>query len=179
MNLYKEMYKLSSSPGIYALENTKDKRVLIFGSKNPLLYIAQLVSKVSVKSKNHKSQALIKDKKNLKLITLETGFKANSSFDDVSKWSVLYWYNEYSRNGYTSYTKVKPLQLILHVRVHYQYGAMVELRNKAGKAIVVGVFSMMSDAMSWIDTYYPDLDYINPIFACNLETINYFNSRNK
>lgn len=161
---YKELYGLSDSPAICALENKKTKRVLLFASSNPLLYLSKLIS--SLITKRHTNQDLIRDRKRLKLTVLETGT------DD--KWSLNYWYNEYSRNGYTFYSSKKPLQLIVHLRIDYRYGAMVELRNKGGKAIVVGVFKTLDDAIYWTDMYYPNLDYVNPIFAVNEETRNYY-----
>ena len=164
---YKDLYELGTTPCICVLENVKKKRVLLFSSDNPLFYVSRLIS--SLIKKKHKSQELIRDRKKLKLKILETNVS--------DKWSEKYWFDFYTRNGYTFYTSVNALQFILHVRIDYRHGAMIELRNKGNKAIVVGVFSMLDEALKWVDEFYPDLDYINPVFACNKETRNYYGNK--
>lgn len=165
---YKDLYELATVPCICALENTKNKKVLLFASDNPLLYVSNLINRLT--TKKHGNQELYKSRKKLKLRILETGVS--------DKWSVLFWYNDYSRNGWSFFSSYKPVSLNVHIKIDYRYGVLVELCNKGGKGFVVGVFNTMSEAEAWIDYSFPDLDYINPVFASNLETINYYRNNN-
>ncbi len=161
---YDLLYKFSNTPSICVLENVKTRTVLLFSSDNPCLYVSNLISRLN--TKKHGNQELYKDRKKLKLTVLETGV--------VDRWSVLFWYNYYSRNGYSFYSTYKPVSLKVHLKIDYRYGVMVELCNSGGKGFVVGVFKTMDEAESWIDYSYPDLEYINPLFCTNNETIEYY-----
>lgn len=163
---FSDLYDFSNKPAICILENPKKKKALIFASNNPCLSVSNLISRLI--TKEHRNQDLIRDRKKLKLTVLETGVS--------DKWSVAYWYNHYTKLGYAFYWDFKPHQYILHIRVDYRYGAMVELCNKAKKGFVVGVFKTMDEAVGWVNEVYPDLDCINPVYACNLETIGYYRS---
>lgn len=166
---YSTLFKFSTTPAICILENPKTRKVLLFFSDNPCLYVSNLISRLN--TKKHGNQDLYKDRKKLKLTILETV----SDMDEV-KWSVLFWYNQYSRNGYTFYSSYKPVSLVVHLKVDHRYGVIVELRNTGGKGFVVGVFKTMDEAIHWTDYSYPDLEHINPLYAVNTETINYYKS---
>jgi hypothetical protein len=167
-NLYKNLYNLSR-PGIIVFENKAKKKVLIKATTNILSCVSKLVS--SLTTKKHINQELIKDRTKLTLLILET---------DVSDlWSLRYWGNHYKSLGYAFYSHCEPSQLNLRLRADYRFGMMVELYDKANRPLVVGVFSTKVEALSWIDTYYINLDHINPVFACNLETIMYYKSLNE
>lgn len=160
---YKTLYAFSTTPCICSLENPKSKKVLLFASDNPCLYVTNLISRLI--TKKHGNQELYKDRRKLKLNILET--------NTTDKWSLLRWQNHYSKNGYTFYTAYKPVSLTLHIKIDYRHGVKVELCNTGGKGFVVGVFKTMPEAESWVDTFYPDLEYIEPVFATNIETIEY------
>ena len=154
--LWLELVGLATKPGIYALENRKNKKVLVFRSRNPLLYLNTLISKhVAVKNKSD----VWSDKRKLKLIVLETDVLDHNSF--------YYWCQKYKSEGWGFYSQCRVPQLILHTKVDFRIGYMVELRDRGYRSFTVGVFDTAEDAENWINEAYPGGIVNRIVFANN------------
>lgn len=164
--IWLELVGLASQQGIFALENGKDKKILIFRSRNPLLYLSSLISKGV--SNREKSNIWV-DRRKLKLLTLETGGLTSHEF--------YYWCQKYKSKGYTFYPQCRVPQLILHTKVDYRLGYMVELRDKGYRSFVVGVFGTAEEAGNWIQEVYQNGIISHIVYANNQLTKDYLSSK--
>lgn len=175
--MVKELLKLPNVGCIYALYNQKRKKTQLFlANSNALLSIPRTIS--NLRNNDHKSKELCSDINDLELIVLET-------HEDTSylRLRMQYWYDYVEDLGLETYTKRIYLQYKSRINVDFDYTGekrvLVELVNKRNESFVVGVFDKMYEAKEFQEAYFGRSKYVYPIYANNVLTREYIQTRDK
>lgn len=169
MNLYKKLLAVPPH-GMWALISNSAKKIYISYNSDMLLAIAQHIKLLN--RREHPIKAMLKNKKSLKLIILDT-----AKLDEhTAKLHLNYWIDKYKKMGYKSYRN--PL---LTYKVTYDVMGdklVVQLVTSRSRKIVVGVFRDLFKAYEFIETYYEGKDVIFPVYANNKLTREYMKELN-
>lgn len=144
MKLIKNLYNLSNTPCILALENTKNKRVLLIRSNDALVSLGRVLK--LTKSRNKKYRLLNRDYRKLEVVILETG---------NSRLRFQYWVDHYKSLGYSFYSEYKAIQYTPKIVSNDDYKLEVHLVSKSRSEVIVGVFNTLQEAEDFIATHYP------------------------
>jgi len=166
MRLIKTLFSLSKTQGILALENAKDKRVLLIRSSDVLTSLNRVVN--ATKSRNKRWRLLYKDYRKIEIKLLD---------DNNTRMAFEYWANVYSKLGYTFYSSYKAVQYSIHTEVDSDYRILVKLRSRAKYELILGVFDTIKDAESFIDYVYPTKDVKHIACALNVRSREFFKTQ--
>lgn len=168
--MIKSLYNLSNESGIIALDNTKNKRVLLIRSSDALGSLSRIIR--SVKSRNKRWRLLKKDYKKVDIKLLSS---------DGTRLSYQYWVSHYEGLGYTFYSSYKAIQYKVKVDViaedkymsHMQEVA-VKLVTRNGTEVLVGLFDTIEQANEFVRQVYPN-EVVNTVSYCmNDKTKKYY-----
>lgn len=88
---------------------------------------------------------------------------------------MIYWIDYYEKLGYKFYRKPKATiyKVIVTVReIDGKDKAVVLLRSRGNRSIVVGIFSKMDEALGFKEQYYSK-QLVIPVYCINIDTIKY------
>jgi hypothetical protein len=151
-------------PGVYALINPMGKRVDVRHSGNCLEAVVRHL--VQIWDGTHPCKRLIEDREDLHVVLLE-----KIEFLQYRMMAHSYYLNKHQEMGYEFY-RFRPAANYRVRIVVEEYKAVVRLQNSNHDSFVVGVFSSMHDAQSFVSTYYTKKVPF-PVYACNEETKRY------
>lgn len=166
MRLVKTLFNFSNTKGILALENVKDKRVLLVRTSDVLVSLARIIK--SIKSRNKYYRAMLKDYRKLDIKLLDS---------DNSRMTFEYWNTHYKTEGYTFYRSYKAVQYSIKIEVDNEYDVLVKLRSKSNYEVILGVFDTIKDAESFVAYVYPTNEVTAIAYALNEKSKNYFTYR--
>lgn len=166
MRLIKSLFNLSKTQGILALENARDKRVLLIRSSDVLASLNRVIG--LAKSRNKRWRLLYKDYRKLEIKLVDTS-NTRMAFE--------YWVEVYSKLGYTFYSSYKAVQYVICTDVDSDYRVVVKLRSKSKYEIILGLFDTIKDAEAFIDYAYPTKDVKHIAYALNQRSREYFRTQ--
>jgi hypothetical protein len=137
--------KISNTKGIIALENSRNKRVLLVRSNDVLTSLSRILKEV--KSRNKRYRLLYKDYRKIDIKVLS---------NDNSRLSFNQWSAYYNSLGYTFYHTYKAVQYAVKIDIDPTYQVIVKLVSKAKYEVIVGYFNTISEADNFISRNYPD-----------------------
>jgi hypothetical protein len=151
--------------GVYALENWIDGKVDVRHSTNCLEAVVRHYTQLQ--QGTHPCKEMLKDWGRLHFVMLE-------KIEDLQyrMMAQSYYLNRYQEQGYKFY-RFRPA-LTYRVKIDIEdFYAVVRLKNSNHDSFVVGVFKNMSDAETFVATYYAKkLPF--PVYACNEDTKRFF-----
>lgn len=145
MRLIKKLIELSNTKGIIALENSRNKRVLLIRSSDILVSLSRVLKEI--KTRNKRYRLLYKDYRKIDIKVLT---------NDNSRLSFTQWTNYYSSLGYTFYHSYNAVKYSIKIDVDPMYQVVVKLVSKAKYEVIVGYFDTISDADNFVSRNYPD-----------------------
>ena len=145
MKLIKHLHNLSSTECILALENTKNKRVLLIRSRDALASLARVIK--LIKSRNKKYRLLRKDYRKIDIRVLETS---------SDRLRYQYWVDQYRSMGSSFYREYKAVQYTPKIIPNEEYLLEVYLVSKGQSVVLVGVFDSLDKAQEFINRSYPE-----------------------
>ena len=150
--------------GIAAFLNERDRKVYIIHSDN--LIDALLKNLMMIKQGTHSCTPLIEDQDVLEFIFLE-------SVEDrqLQKMRFIDWVDHYKKLDYSLYRNYLPVTY--KAKLGYSNNLKfieVRLYNRRYEWFVVGVFSTMKDAGSWMNENYPNEIVNRIVYADNVLT---------
>lgn len=166
MKLIKRLFNLSKTQGILALENSRDKRVLLIRSSDVLTSLNRVIQ--LAKSRNKRWRLLYKDYRKLEIKLVDTS---------STRMAFEYWADIYSKLGYTFYSSYKAVQYVICTDVDPDYRVVVKLRSKAKYEVILGLFDTIKDAESFINYAYPTKDVKHIAYALNERSREYFRTQ--
>jgi len=152
MRLIKTLMEISNTKGIIALENSRNKRVLLIRSSDVLTSLARILKEV--KSRNKRYRLLYRDYRKIHIKVLS---------NDNSRLSFNHWTDYYTSLGYTFYHSYKAVQYSVKVDIDPTYQVVVKLVSKAKYEVVVGYFDTVSDADNFVSGNYPNRNNVSEI----------------
>lgn len=142
------------TPGFFALENPKTKKVIIFHSRNIFLTLALFTDKIKTGksssgihiSELHKLQfKFLEDPTDIE--TTEPVYYPATYTQEIQKRALqFYWQEYYLNEGYAFYSSYKPVTMIPHISITSDGWAQVKLVNKAYKGFRVGFYETFREA---------------------------------
>lgn len=150
--------------GLAAFVNERDRKVYIIHSDN--LIDALLKNLMMIKQRTHSCMSLIEDQSVLE-------FKFLESVEDrqLQKMRFIDWVDEYKKLGYAMYRNYLPVRYNAKLAYSKNLKSIeVRLYNKRYEWFVVGVFSTMKDAESWMSENYPNEIVNRIVYADNVLT---------
>ena len=145
MNLMLTLMDMNK-PGVWAFVNDRDRIVYLSYTNNILTAVSRNLKELN--DKTHSCRRMIRDKSKLQIQIIESG---------CQKAKLGYWVDFYRNRGYSLYRNNNgEVTYKTRVAVTSDYLIHVLLVNKRNDKIVVGVFSKMEEAKSFIQTHYPD-----------------------
>lgn len=151
---------LAGSPRecLYALINEQDKRIQIYNTTNFISHISRIAQELNALN----YQLLRSDISRVKVVFLETQFDSKLQRDNKHRSLVQKYRNE----GWTFYSdtntalyKLKESYKMRDKKLYY----VLELENKQGRRILVGVFRKYKDAKHFKQTNYRNEDMVTEI----------------
>lgn len=160
MRLIKKLIELSNVKGIIALENSRNKRVLLIRSNDVLATLARILKEV--KSRNKRYSLLHKDYRKIEIKVLS---------NDNSRLCFNQWSTYYSSLGYTFYHSYKAVQYSVKIEIDPMYQVVVKLVSRAKYEVVVGYFDTIDEADNFVSRNYPNRHNVLEIkYADNLKS---------
>lgn len=147
--------------GIAAFVNPIDKRVLLIQSVNLVHAIAKVASEIQMGM-----SPLSLDRNKLTLVICEEcGNDFNSQLVKIRKYRDIY-----ISNGYSLYRPINGVKYRLRVYPDSDGTAIVIAVNKRNRGRTIGAFRDAQQAANWIESTFPDPEYIIPQYADNTLT---------
>lgn len=164
---YRNFYE-AAEPGICALINTQDKKILIIRSECVVETLGRIVKKL--KKHQHDIKELNWDRYKLEFIMLET----TTNDRHVKALKFRHWQDHYLAQGYTLYNRRKIAAYVLRTKLrgHKFYVEAVYWK----RSFILGVFEHKLEVDEFLKTYYPTGKIENFIYASNELTKKYFES---
>ena len=145
MKLIKQLYNLSNTECILALDNSRNKRVLLIRSRDALASLARVMK--MIKSRNKKYRLLARDYKKIEVRVLETS---------SDRLRYQYWVDQYRSMGYSFYREYKAIQYTPKIVPNEEYLLEVYLVSNGYSEVLVGVFDSLDKAQEFIARTYPE-----------------------
>jgi hypothetical protein len=145
MNLLQTLTDINKS-GIWAFVNDIDRMVYLSYSNNMLTSVSRNVRELN--DNTHSLKSLVRHKSKLQIQIIEC---------NCEKAKLGYWVDHYRNNGYSLYRNNNgEVTYKTRIAITNEYLVHVLLVNKRNDKIVVGVFSDMEQATSFVQTNYPN-----------------------
>jgi hypothetical protein len=162
-----------TTPGVWALVNEADKKVIVFHASNILEGITRNIKEL--KTGTHKNKELLADKDKLSIKILAVVPNSNYRLLEHTKWN-----KHFAKEGFKLYRKRNALEYSVKLKIQRtfypnktSYLAYVKLYNRNHEAFIVGIFESVESAKKFIEENYSD-DVFTPIYARNRLTREYF-----
>lgn len=152
MKLIKTLYQLSNQKGILALENSRNKRVLLVRSSDVLTTLSRILKEC--KSRNKKYRLLNKEFRQIEIKLVDT----NNDRISYAKWLA-----QYQSQGYTFYSSYKAVQYSLKTDIDYLGHVIVKLVSRSYSEVIVGYFDSIEEADNFVSRNYPHKESITEI----------------
>lgn len=160
-----------SKPGIWGFVNEKDKRFFISHSNNILSAVSRNISQIQDKS--HSCRKLIRDLPNLNFILLVFGGGSTKNRKVLTTELI----EQFISKGYTPYTNRVIVSYKLRTVITKDYKIHVQLVNKRNDKTIIGVFDNMDEAISFIQSNYPNNKIHKVIYCQNSLSKEFFRSK--
>lgn len=138
-----------TTSSVYALCNTSDKRIQIYGSSTTLVHLGRILEEV----KTSGEYKLLKDDlSKVKLVILETNISSESIRLKIGN-----WIREYKKRGYSLYKDIAPLKYKLDFNLEYKAGRLrycLYLVNQGSDRKLVGIFDKKKDMKEFMSVHY-------------------------
>jgi len=152
MKLIKKLYELSNSKGILALENSRNKRVLLVRSSDVLTTLSRILKEC--KSRNKKYRQLNKDYRQIEIKLVDTNNDRLAYAKHLA---------QYQSQGYTFYSSYKAVQYSIKTDIDYLGHVIVKLVSKAYYEVIIGYFDSIEEADNFVLRNYPNRESITEI----------------
>lgn len=158
-----------NKPGIYALCNAQDCKIYIGQSVNMLQGITRLLGDLK---QDKKHSGLLSDLEKINIIILETCPGASSI---TLRTKLRTHVQKYEAEGYSLYRSYRGLSYKLSVTIGDDFNIYVKARSQSNKTTVLGVFSTVKEADSFIARSFPDDTIQSLVYSYNKLTKEYYN----
>lgn len=159
-----------STPGIWGILNRKDNRFFISYSNNILSAVSRNIAQI--RDKCHPCRELVTDLNNLELFLFSC---PNTSSKD-RKIKITEVSNQFKSMGYTPYNTKPAVSYKLRTAISTDYKIHVLLVNKRNDKVLVGIFTTIEDANSFIQSNYPNNQIHKVTYSTNSLTKEFYNN---